>query len=212
MTEKGEARKGEYFVLMPDTRRGGRGHGVVFSNVDRLLEPPRRILRPAEGGFPLLTEKPQLRLEPGAGDPPEDLEGGMSGYWLVSERLKDAFEGVDPDGFEFVECEYTLQDGSVGPRYFLCDITRKIDALDEGASKLNIKRSDEYPGGKYYSLGGGVSLAFRPEAVGDAHVFRTPYSGNVVFCDAKLRGAVIAAGMGQGSATSGVWIEDASDY
>lgn len=212
MNEEGRCSQARYFVLMPDTRRPGRGHGVVFENINALLDHPRRILRPADGGFPALREKPLLKYEPEAGDPPEDLEGGLSGYWLVSERLKNVLSSVDPNGFEFVECDYFLQDGTVGPRHYLCDVVRKIDALDESASKLKIKHSDDYPGGKYYSLGGGVSLVFRPEVVGDFHVFRTPYSGNYVFADAVLRDAVVAAGMGGGKRSSGVWFEDASDY
>jgi hypothetical protein len=77
---------GKYFLLMPDTTRGGKGHGVVFENAKRLRIPPRLILRPEEGGFPPMAEKPLLVYSAKKGSLPEDLEGGMSGYWMVSEN------------------------------------------------------------------------------------------------------------------------------
>lgn len=209
--ESNQSRRGEFFLLMPDTTRGGKGHGVVFENVKKLRTPPRLILRPEGGGFPPLAEKPLLVHSPKKGGLPEDLEGGMSGYWLVSERLRDALVSIDPDGFEFVDSEYRLADGSEGPRYFLCDVTRVIDAVDEGSSKLRIIRDDGYPGGKFYDLRGGSALAFRKDAVGQAHIFRTPYSGNLVFCDSALRDAVLAAGIGGGGESRGLSFTDAAD-
>ena len=197
---------------MPDMRRGGRGHGVVFENIQRLLNPPRRILRPAMGGFPELRETPRLAFHPELGDEPEELEGGMSGYWLVSERLKSVFERVDPAEFSFVECEYTLPDGQAGPRYFLADVVRVLDALDEANSSLRVEVSDDFVGGKYYNFAGGIRLVFRRDVVGSAHIFRTPYSGNYVICDSTMREAIEQAGMGQGGTSRGLWFEDAADY
>lgn len=60
MTTLQRARKGEYFILAPDMQRPGKGHGVVFRNIDRLLSHSRRVLRPVEGGFPALKESPEL--------------------------------------------------------------------------------------------------------------------------------------------------------
>lgn len=204
-------KRGEFFLLRPDTTRRGRGHGVVFDNVKKLRTPPRLILRPEAGGFPHLIEPPRLVYSPKKGDQPEDLEGGMSGYWLVSERLQKVLAAVDPDGFAFVECDYRLADGSEGPRYYLCDVARELDALDEEASKFRIISSDDYPGGKYYDLTGGTSLAFRKEVVGPAHVFTTPYSGNLVYCDRVLRDAVWDAGIGGPKHSRGLWFTDAAD-
>ncbi|UXA55172.1 DUF1629 domain-containing protein [Xanthomonas prunicola] len=193
-------------------RRGGPGHGAVFENRKILMTPPRLILRPAEGGFPPMREVPRIVYDPKRGPPPEDLEGGMSGYWLVSARLKKVFEAVDPKGFEFVECDYRLEDGSKGPSHFLCDVVRNLDALDEESSRLNIKISDDYPEGKFYNFAGGISLSFRKEIVNGAHVFRMPYSGRYVICDRILRDAIYDAGIGSESGSDGIWLEDASDY
>lgn len=212
MTTENKPKKGEFYILEPDMRRGGRGHGVLFENLDQLLTPPRLILWPEGGGFPPLRETPRLVHDPKRGLPPEDLEGGLSGYWLVSERLKNVFQAVDSEGFAFVECDYRLADGSKGPRYFLCDVVRTLDALDEENSKLNIEISDEFIKGKFYNFAGGSSLAFRKEVIGDAHVFLMPYSGNYVICDRTLRDAVQAAGMSVGKKSNGIGFEDAVDY
>ncbi|WP_313145465.1 DUF1629 domain-containing protein [Stenotrophomonas sp.] len=201
----------QFFLLMPDTTRGGKGHGVVFENITTLRTPPRLILRPEGGGFPELAERPLLRHSPRKGSLPEDLEGGMSGYWLVSERLREAFAHIDPEGFEFVECDYRLADGSEGPTYFLCEVTRQIDALDEEASRLRIIRDSDYVGGKFYNLAGGASLTFKRDAVGQAEVFRTPYSGGLVFCSRRLRDEVRQRGIGGSGSSRGLWFIDAAD-
>lgn len=202
---------GKYFLLEPDSTRGGRGHGVVFENVKRLVDSPRLVLRPHEGGIPKFKEVPRLVYSPAKGQPPEDLEGGMSGYWLVSKRLKDVFEKTDPAGFEFAECDYRLADGSSGPTYFLCDVVRVLEAVDEEASELKIETSDKYHAGKHYSFSGGARLSFLDEVVGSAHVFRTPYSGNYIVCDRVLRDAIVDAGIWSAARSNGVWFIDAAD-
>lgn len=58
---------GEFYLLMPDTTRRGRGHGVEIENEDALLTPPRLIIRPEEGGFPHLSQRPRLVLDPKLG-------------------------------------------------------------------------------------------------------------------------------------------------
>lgn len=203
-------RPGQFYILRPDATRGGEGHGVEFVNEKRLLTPPRLILRPRAGGFPPLAEPPLLRYDPKLGVPPEDLEGGMSGYWLVSDRLKSVLTAVDPAGFSFQTCDYRLADGSSGPSYSLCDVVRTVDALNEEASQLTIEISDEFPEGKYYNLIG-ASLAFHKDRIANAHVFKTPYSGQFVFCDRIMRDAILEAGMGQESASRGVWLTDVFD-
>ena len=198
---------GEFFKLQPDARRGGKGHGVVFENEKALLTPPRLILKPKAGGFPSLRETPRLVYHPHAGVPPQDLEGGMSGYWLVSARLRQVMEAIDPEAFIFTNADYRLADGSEGPTYFLCDVIRTVDALDEDTSQLNIVISDDYEEGKYYRLTGDVRLAFKRDVLGSAHVFRLPFHGGV-FCDRVFKDAVEAAGILTSRRTNGLWFED----
>lgn len=177
----------KFYVFGPDITGGGKGHGLVFANEDKLLTPPRIIVKPAEGGFPILHEKPHIIYDPKKGKPPRDLEASLSGYWFISERLKQIFEAVDPEGFAFAECDYTLADGSKGPTHYLCDVVRTLDALDEEQSELKIEVG-EYVNGKYYSFSGGASLIFQENIVGSAHIFKTPFSG-FVLCDSILRNA-----------------------
>ncbi|MBL2545296.1 DUF1629 domain-containing protein, partial [Klebsiella pneumoniae] len=92
------------------TRRG-KGHGVVFENEDALLATPRLILLPEAGGFPPLRETPRLVYRERQGVPPQDLEGALSGYWLVSERLRQVMEEIDPNAFAFADTDYRLEDG-----------------------------------------------------------------------------------------------------
>lgn len=78
-----EPKVGEFFQLRPDARRGGKAT-AWSSRTKALLSPPRLILKPDEGGFPPLHETPRLVYNPSEGELPQDLEGGFSGYWLVS--------------------------------------------------------------------------------------------------------------------------------
>lgn len=210
-SKRNQPAPGEFYLLMPDMTRRGRGHGVEIVNEDALLTPPRLIIRPEEGGFPPLAQRPRLVLDPKLGDPPQDLEGGMSGYWLVSGRLKKAFTEIDSDAFEFLECDYLLPDGTEGPTYYLCEVARELDAVDEEASKFRVIVDEGYPGGKFYDLRGGASLAFQREVVGDSHVFRSPYSGDLVYCDRTFRDAIRGAGIGSERETRGLRFKDAAN-
>ncbi|MBD8644187.1 DUF1629 domain-containing protein [Stenotrophomonas sp. CFBP 13724] len=203
-----QPRKGEFFQLRPDDLRGGKGHGVFFANERALLTLPRIVLRPKAGGFPPLREQPRLVYDPREGVLPGDLEGGMSGYWLVSDRLRHVMETVDAGAFAFVETDYRLVDGSKGPSRFLCDVVRTLDALDEDASQLNVEISDEFENGKFYGLTGDVRLAFKPEVLGPSHVFRLRFHGGV-FCDRLFKDAVEQAGIVTATESNGLWFYDA---
>ncbi len=103
-------------------------------------------------------------------------------------------ESVDPGSSVFAEADYRLADGSKGPRIFLCDVIRMVDALDEEASQLTIEISDDFEAGKYYNLTGDIRLAFKRDVLGSAHVFRLPFHRGV-FCDREFKQAVETAGI-----------------
>jgi hypothetical protein len=149
-------------------------------------------VEPPHGDPDQYPERPHLIHVPETGGMPRDFEN-LFGIWIVSEGLKRVFESVDPDGFVFVPCDFTLADGTSGPPCYFCGVLRTLDALDEGASKLKIKIGD-YVNGKFYSFAGGASLVFREDVVGAAHIFRTPFT-DMVFCDRRLHDAVNAAGL-----------------
>lgn len=200
----------QFFMFGPESESSRRFRGASLENIERLLTAPRLILRPDEGGFPPLRETPRILFDPSQGPEPRDLEGGFSGYWLISERLQQAMAAVDPQAFSFVECDVRLADGSRGPRRFLCDVVREVDALDEEISKLRIKVNDDYVRGKFYSLGGGASLKFKRDVLADAHVFLTPFNPSA-FCDSTFRSAIHRAGVPDAAAASGISFVDVSD-
>lgn len=180
-----------FFEFDADLRGGGKGHGVRIANEDQ-LKPKEYLMfsRPPEGGFSYMTEKPLLVHNRKEGKMPRDIEPYGS-YFLVSERLKRIFDEVDSAGFEFVECDFILGDGSKGPQYYLADVIRVQDAVDESASKIRIDYERDYRTNedvKIYDFVGPTSLVFRDEVVADAHIFRTPYADNV-FCDEVLKSA-----------------------
>ncbi|MCC4600202.1 DUF1629 domain-containing protein [Xanthomonas melonis] len=202
--------EGEFYILRPDVRGGGSVHGVVFENEKALRPAGRGIIRPTDGGFPPLKEAPRLRYDESRGRMPNDLQGGFSGYWLTSDPLKKLLESIDSEGFEFVPCDFILEDGSQGPAHYLCDVARVIDAIDEHASTVKVL-TEGYSKGKYFDLTGGASLAFNKEVIASAHVFRTPYTADA-FCDRFLRDALIENGFGRSPRTRGVRLIDASAY
>ncbi|QXG50031.1 DUF1629 domain-containing protein [Pseudomonas viridiflava] len=178
------------------------------------LTPPSRILRPVHGGFPSLPEVPHLVHANKSKRMPRDLEGGFSGYWLVSQRLKQVFESIDPDGFEFLACDYTLPDGSNGPPHYLCDVVRMIAALDEEKSTYQVRTGHEFETGKPFRIMtflGGAHLAFKKDLVGSAHVFRMAEKKSSVICDRVMYTAIRKAGIGVKPSSGGLLWRDAAD-
>ena len=184
--------KGLFFIIEPSLRGGGSIPGLEIANEDRLALPGAHTVEPPNGDPNQYPARPHLVHMPEQGGLPRDFEN-LYGIWIVSDALKRVFESIDPDGFVFVACDFTLSDGTPGPAHYFCNARRTLDALDETASRLKIKVGD-YVNGKYYSLAGGASLVFKKEIIGPAHVFRTPFS-DTVFCGRALYDAVTAANL-----------------
>jgi hypothetical protein len=103
-------------------------------------------------------------------------------YWLVSDRLKLLFEATDPQAFVFQACDVKLRNGSPGPVYWLCDVIRVLDAFGEKTLE-EIRRA----GLRYRGFLGNKALTFNESVVGESHIFCTPYSHGVVFCDQHMK-------------------------
>ena len=177
-------------------REGRRGYFLenvlTLSPVEKALKPPsdRR-------GFPDYPEAPRFLFDRKAGRPPFDLEL-MHDYWLASDRAKSVFEAADPEGFAFLACDVRLPHGDYdGPPYWLCDVVRVLDALDETRSrlKIGIREDKAYRdfGKKYYELTGLGELIFREDAIGGAHVFRMAHMERTIICDQVVKDACRAA-------------------
>lgn len=94
-------------------------------------------------GFGWTLERPIIRIKPSrSGRPPNDIEHTGRGLKIVSDAAKRVCEQVDPEAFEF-EPTTTVQRvrgvDQPGPVYWLCDVVRFIDALDESDPNTEVE-------------------------------------------------------------------------
>lgn len=204
----GDSHKGDFFVLEPSFWGNGKMPGVKIDNEKKLRLPGSFIVEPPNGDPGQYSEKPHLVQLPELGGMPRDFEN-LFGMWIVSETLKRVFESVDPEGFAFAACDFTLADGTSGPQYYLCEVVRSLDALDEDLSQVKIEFERDHQTGedlKFYSVSGGASLVFKKEVVGSAHIFRQPRLGINAICDRVLAEALNTANL------DGIELTDASEF
>lgn len=186
--------KGSFFLIESSLWGNGQVPGLEFANEDALIYPGMYIVERPTGEPDQYPERPHLVHVPEKGGMPRDIET-LAGIWIVSEPLKQVFEQVDPDAFAFVACDFSLADGSPGPQYYLCNVVRTLNALDESASRVKIKLEHDYQTGqdvKIYSIAGGASLVFKQEVVAGAHIFRQEALGAPPICDRVMFDALTA--------------------
>ncbi len=199
--------KGKFFLVDAGFLGNGRVPGIEIANEGKLVQPGMNVVSRPNGMPDQYPERPHLVHVPEKGGMPRDLEE-FAGIWIVSEPLKQLFEEMDAEAFAFVACDFSLADGSTGRPYYLGNVLRRIDALDETSSRVRIKLDHNYQTGedeKLYSLVGGASLVFKPDVVGDAHIFRQDRMGAPPICDRAMFDALSAANY------SGVRLRDAAD-
>ena len=197
---------GQYFLLDSSFRPNGKVPGLEIVNEAALRAPGVHIVEPPTGELHQYPERPHLVHIPEKGELPRDFEN-VSGIWIVSEALKQVFQQADSTAFAFIECGFTLSDGSPGPKYHFCNVLRVLDALDEASSQVKIKTDHNFITGEdepFYSIVGGASLVFKKELVGNAHVFRQPRSSIAPICDHVLFDALVRAQL------DGIELRDAS--
>lgn len=199
--------KGEFFLIDASFLDNGRVPGIEISNEEKLIHPGMNVVSRPNGMPNQYPERPHLVHVPEKGGMPRDLEE-FAGIWIISEPLKQLFERMDAEAFAFVACDFSLADGSPGPHYYLGNVLRRLDALDEASSRVRIKLDHNYQTGedeKLYSLVGGASLVFKQDVVGDVHVFRQERMGAPPICDRAMFDALSAANF------SGVRLRDVTD-
>jgi hypothetical protein len=177
-----------WFLMNRAFQPKGLGYKVV--NEDKLLM-GRRILAPDPGctGFPNYPELPIIeftaKLKPAA----RDLEW-CGAYWLISDKLKNIFEEVDPEAFAFMECRTVYANSEPAPKYWMCDVTKTLDAVDEDRSNVDIRIQGET---RVYQLWGDTRFVLKDDVIRGARVFRLKYRYASVCCDAALRRSCIDA-------------------
>ena len=199
--------KGEFFLIDASFLENGRVPGIEIANEEKLIHPGMNVVSRPDGMPNQYPERPHLVHVPARGGMPRDLEE-LAGIWIVSEPLKQLFERMDAEAFAFVACDFSLADGSPGPQYYLGNVLRRLDALDEASSRVRIKLDRNYQTGEdetLYSLVGGASLVFKQDVVGDAHIFRQDRMGAPPICDRAMFDALSAANF------SGVRLRDVAD-
>lgn len=201
-------RPNEFFIITRDYELSV--HGVEFVNKEKLRPLGQGLVRPDDGGFPEFPEAPLFRatLE---SHKLRDFYSSFEGYWLVSEKLKRVLEAVDAEGMRFASTKFIQVDGFDDVRFYLCDVTRVLDAVDEEASDVRIL-TDGFPKEKFYRLAGGARLAFKRDVVDGVHIFRSEFNDALIVCDRKMRDALVEHGLGVMGEDSGMVIQDAADY
>lgn len=198
----------EFFIISRDY--DAPVHGVEFVNEEKLRPAGQGLVRPDSGGFPEFPEAPLFRATL-AHHALRDFYSSFEGYWLVSERLKRVMESVDAKGVQFAPTKFIQVDGSEDAKFYLCDVIRALDAVDEEASDVKIL-TEGFPKGKFYRLAGGARLAFKRDVVEGVHIFRSEFNDALIVCDRKMRDALVEQGLGVMDGDSGMSIQDAADY
>ena len=148
-------------------------------------------------GFPVGMDKPIVVFERTGGKFPSTVVEplGYRDTFIFSDDFKEFVEAVDPGAFECVEAEsriVTKNGERHGPRYWACDLTRFVDALDVEASKARVT---DYPG--HYKLvgpSGAHKAHFRRSQLAGRHIFRIPLDPDFKVCDEVFRNAALDAG------------------
>ena len=146
---------------------------------------------PGERSFPPLSAPLRLLIDRSLGRAPADWEL-FHDFWLVSDRMKGVLEAVDREGVAFLKCESRSLGRKAAPDYWLCDVIRVLDAIDEEKSQGEIL--EDGTESRRYSPMGRPSLVFKEEAVGSAHIFRPRFWGKII-CDQTMKDACKSAGM-----------------
>lgn len=141
--------------------------------------------------FPSFSERPRFLIDLGKGRAPRHLE--MKGsLWLVSDRFKMVAETFDPGGLIFSEVELVFSDGTPSPKYWLCDVIRVLEVVDEEKSDFKKIYYDETDW--TYSFAGG-HLVIDKKSAGSAKVFRVAHMDIICVCTSEFKVALEQQGI-----------------
>ena len=197
----GKAKARRFYVVGLDFRLQ-TAPGWEMENLEVVAGVRKILIAPPGRGFVPFPEPPRLVIDKSLGRAPRDWEL-FHDYWLASDRMKILLETLDLEGVRFVRCETRYRDGRAAPTYWLCDVIRVLDAVDEERSVLKIDYPT--PDRKVYDLSARSCLLFKEDSVGAAHIFRLRFYPMIV-CDQVVKDACKEAGM------RGIGFTDATKY
>jgi hypothetical protein len=144
--------------------------------------------------LPDYVERPRFLIDEKKGRLPRDLED--HGPFFISKAAKAVFEALAPSACDIRPCDTIVSSGEPGPEMWLCSVTRAfIGAIDFELSDIHLSFYTNN-GLPMYGLGGGPKLRFRPEIIGDAHLFHpAELGGSSVFCSETFKQACKDAGL-----------------
>jgi hypothetical protein len=173
-----------------------RRNGFELLNENQLFYANGRrvvFLRPIEPhGFENYLATPTFLCDPKRGRVHWDFQEYL-GYWFISDRMKSILETIDPGAFAFLKCKVQKPDGGDGPSYWLCDVVRVLDALDEEKSAIKIRTASD--GSKVYNMMANPRLFFKDDLIGSCRIFRMKFSEHRVICDSEMKLACKAASL-----------------
>lgn len=135
--------------------------------------------------FPNFRVRPRFFIDVPKGRAPRHLEK-FGRLWMVSDSFKAVAEACDPVGLIFAEIELVLYSGAPSPKYWLCDVVRELEVVDEEKSDFKKWPHDETNWS--YSFAGG-KIVIDKNAVGSAKVFRIAHYG-ICVCTSEFKTAL----------------------
>lgn len=156
--------------------------GLIFENKQDLIPKGLNVFTcPDDGGrgFSWLTGRPRFKYSKRRGRTPKDLERVFD-YWLLKEKAKALFQKIDPQGFDFAECDVDLGTDDKSEKFWLCDVVRVLDGLDEKNSDVTVIESEDH---KLYSLIGSRRLIFDDSIIRSTKIFRMKFSLGTIICN-----------------------------
>lgn len=156
---------------------------------------PRGLNFVTHVGVPLVRETPRLKVgSRKRGKAPLDVYGNV----FFSDRCKQLLcKFLPDDSVETIECDaHDLKGKDVGP-YWWIDFIRVLDAVDEERSVFTRQIDNPFSSGEeadqllYLDL---QDIWFRPEIVGDAHIFRLSLATQFIIVDGHVADGIRSLG------------------
>lgn len=146
---------------------------------------PRKYVAPgrtieSSHGLPKLLARPRVFVA--RRNKPLDIYG-FHKRRLVSNRAKQLLCEIDPDGFDFAECDTVTRGGRAIEPYWLMDVARLAPPFDESRSVFERRANPDWITGEVHvDIGDLHDIHMAPDLPADHHVFLLPqHSLHMVF-------------------------------